>query len=93
MSDSLYTKEVRNLFKSLRWPKGLQVVVAEEEFNLNCVMFIENFKSLDGEDQQQAAGVLKEFMEKVRGMGIPIYMQLAEGDGRRDTQHRVRLAD
>lgn len=60
----------------------MRVNVVEEEFNLNLVMFIENFKSLDGEDQKHAASVVKEFMEKVRGMGIPIYMQLAEGDGR-----------
>jgi hypothetical protein len=25
--------------------------------------------------------MVKEFMEKVRGMGVPIYMQVAKGDG------------
>ena len=80
--NSLYTDDVRNLFRSIPWPKGLRAFIAEEENNLNMVFYRDNFESFDGETKYHIAMLVKEFMEKVRGMGIPIYMQAMEGDGR-----------
>lgn len=82
MNNSLYTDDVRRLFRSIEWPVGLRCFIAEEELNLNLVFYRLNFNSFDGEDRLHIAMLVKEFMEKVRGMGIPIYMQVMEGDGR-----------
>jgi hypothetical protein len=79
--ESLYSNEIRQFFQSRDWPKGLRATIAEEEHNLNFVLFRDNFNSFDGEDRLQIAMMVKEFMEKVRGMGVPIYMQVAKGDG------------
>lgn len=80
--NSLYTDDVRYLFRSTPWPRGLACQIAEEEANLNLIFFRKNFNSFSGEDRLHIAMLVKEFMEKVRGMGIPIYMQVMEGDGR-----------
>lgn len=80
--ESLYSNEIRTFFLTRDWPRGLKVLIAEEEENLNFVLFRDNFNSFDGEDRLQIAMMVKEFMEKVRGMGVPIYMQVAKGDGR-----------
>lgn len=79
--DNLYSNDIRQYFQSRQWPKGLKAFIAEEEHNLNLVLFRDNFNSFDGEDRLQIAMMVKEFMEKVRGMGVPIYMQVARGDG------------
>lgn len=82
MNNTLYTDDVRYLFRSIAWPRRLVAQIAEEEANLNFILFRNNFNSFDGEDRLHIAMLVKEFMEKVRGMGIPIYMQVKEGDGR-----------
>lgn len=82
MNNSLYTDDVRRLFRGIRWPAGIVCHIAEEEMNLNLIFFRDNFNSFDGEDRKYIAMLVKEFMEKVRGMGIPIYMQVMEGSGR-----------
>ena len=80
--NSLYTDDVRRLYNSIPFPPGLLTQIAEEQFNLNLIFFRNNFNTFDGEDRHHIAMLVKEFMEKVRGMGIPIYMQVKEGDGR-----------
>lgn len=89
--ESLYTREVYQLFHSLQWPKGFRPLIVEEELCLYMVVFRDNFNSFGGEDRLQISMMVKEFMEKVRGMGIPIYMHVPKGDGRDETD-RVRMA-
>lgn len=60
-----------------------------DDLYLQFVVFRDNFNSFDGEDRLQIAMMIKEFMEKVRGMGVPIYMEVAKGDGREATGVRV----
>lgn len=80
--NSLYTDDVRRLYHSVGFPRGLVTQIMEEPENLTLVFFRNNFNSFDGEDRHHIAMLVKEFMEKVRGMGIPIYMQVKKGDGR-----------
>lgn len=94
--DSLYTKEISQYFHSLSWPKGLKAQIVErtsaEELYLQFIVFRDNFESFDGDDKRQIAMMVKEFMEKVRGLGVPIYMEVAKGDGRAETTG-VRVAN
>lgn len=94
--NSLYTAEISQFFKSLAWPKGFKAQIVErtaaDDLFLQFIVFRDNFESFDGEDKRQIAMMVKEFMEKVRGMGVPIYMEVAKGDGRAETS-RVRVAN
>lgn len=83
MENSLYSKEISVYLHSLPWPKDLEFLVTEEETHLQFVLFRDNFNSYDGEDKWHIANLVKQFMEKVRGMGIPIYMQVERGGFRR----------
>lgn len=71
---TLYTPEVREYIYSREWPKGLQVDVFEEEFNLNIIFYRDNWLTLTREAQFSAAAIVKEVMEKLRADGIPVYM-------------------
>lgn len=82
MDGSLYTRDISTFFHSRQWPKGFKAQIVEKELYLQFVVFRDNFNSFDGEDRLQIAMLVKEFMEKVRGMGVPIYMEVAKGDGR-----------
>lgn len=82
---SLYSKEIRAYIRSRRWPSGLVYEVVEYEEYLSLRFFRDNFNSFDGEDRLQIAMMVKEVMEQVRKDGIPIYMEVAKGDGRRGT--------
>ena len=81
--DSLYSREISVFLHSLPWPDELDFVVTEEETHLQFILFRDNFSSFDGVDQMHIAGLVKQFMEKVRGMGVPIYMQVEKGGARR----------
>ena len=92
---SLYTKEISHYFHSRQWPKGFKAQIVErsvaDELYLQFIVFRDNFNSFDGEDRLQIAMMVKEFIEKVRSMGVPIYMEVTKGDGR--DQSRVRVDD
>ena len=82
---SLFSAEISRLFHSIFEParkEGLRALITEREGYLQMVLFRDNFNSFTGEDRLRFAMMIKEFMEKVRGMGVPIYMQVAKGDGR-----------
>lgn len=92
----LYNQEISVFFKTRRWPKGFKATIVKRTASqtgdpyLQFVVFRDNFNAFDGEDRLQIAMMVKEFMEKVRGMGVPIYMEVAKGDGRAE-ENRVRL--
>lgn len=94
----LFSRDISQLFHSLRWPKAFKAQLVEKtaaqtgDPYLQFVVFRDNFNAFDGEDRLQIAMQVKEFMEKVRGMGVPIYMEVAKGDGRAEG-NRVRLDD
>ncbi len=81
---TLYTPEVRNFIRTRAWPKGLVMDVIEYDYHLGLRFYRDNFITFDGEEQRQIASMVKETMEKIRGMGIPIYMEKLErvSDGR-----------
>lgn len=90
-TNSLFTPEISVYYRSRRWPKGFKSLIVERtqaqtgDPYLQFVTFADNLRSFDGEDQLQIAMMVKEFMEKVRKMGVPIYTQVMEGDGRAET--------
>lgn len=81
-NNSLYSPEISHFFHTRQWPKGFLAVIIEKELFLQFIVYRDNFESFDGEDKKQIAMMVKEFMEKVRGMGVPIYMEVKKGDGR-----------
>lgn len=84
MEGTLYTPEIREFVRSRPWPKGLIMNVVEQPTHLEFVFFRDNFITFDSDQQRQVAAVVKEVMEKIRGLGIPCYMEKMErvSDGR-----------
>lgn len=78
---TLYSKEIMQYIHTRQWPRGLKIEVVEYEEYLGLRLFRDNFNAFDGEDRLQIAMMVKEVMEKVRADGIPIYMEVAKGDG------------
>jgi hypothetical protein len=78
MSETLYTPEVREFVRTRKWPRGLIMDVIEYEDYLGFRFYRDNFIQFDGEAQRQIASTIKEVMEKIRGMGIPCYMEKME---------------
>lgn len=82
---SLYTDEVRHYIRTRPWPKNLLMEVHEFDDPapfLRLVFFRDNFSSFDGIDQKYIASQVNDLMVKIRKDGIPIYMEVAEGDGK-----------
>jgi hypothetical protein len=75
---SLYTDDVQKFITTRDWPLKLQWEVVEYEDSLGFRLFRDNFNSFDGEDRLHIAMMVKEVMEKIRKMGIPIYMEKME---------------
>lgn len=84
MSNTLYTPEIKAFVHSRDWPRGLIIDVIEYEYHLGFRFYRDNFIQFDGEAQRQIASTVKEVMEKIRGLGIPCYMEKMErvADGR-----------
>lgn len=80
--NSLYTPEVRQFIRTRKWPKGLLYEVVEFEDFLRLKFYRENINALDADAKLQMATVLNETMEGIRRGGIPIYTEVAKGDGR-----------
>lgn len=81
--ESLYSNELRVFVRTRNWPRHLAWEVVEYDEHLGFRLFRDNFNSFDGEDRLQIAMMVKEVMEKIRGVGIPIYMEVVKGNGRR----------
>lgn len=81
---TLYTQEIREFVHSRPWPSGLILDVVEYQDYLGFRFYRDNFIKFDGDAQRQIAATVKEVMEKIRGMGIPCYMEKMESvaDGR-----------
>lgn len=82
--NSLYTDDIREFVNSRPWPRGLIMDVVEYDDYLGFRFYRDNFIKFDGEAQRQIASQIKEVMEKIRGLGIPCYMEKMEkvSDGR-----------
>ena len=80
--DSLYSDEIRRYINTRSWPKRIVWEVIEYEGYLGFRLFRDNFNAFDGEDRMQIAMMVKEIMEKIRKDGVPIYMEVAAGNGR-----------
>ena len=79
--NSLYTDELRTFVRTRDWPLKLIFHIVEYDEYLGFVLFRDNFNSFDGEDRLQIAMMVKEVMEKIRKIGVPIYMEVREGNG------------
>lgn len=78
MNGSLYTDEIKTFVHTRDWPRGLVLDVVEYEDYLGFRFYRDNFIKFDGEAQRQIASTVKEVMEKIRGLGIPCYMEKME---------------
>lgn len=77
----LLTNEIRTFVATRDWPKGLAYLLEDKGLFIQFVLFRDNFNQFDGEDQLHIAKTVKEIMEKIRGMGVPCYLEVAKGDG------------
>lgn len=76
MSESLYTREVREYIFSRKWPKGLVMDIYENDEpapHLNIIFYRDNWLTLDFSQQQQVVETVKEIMAKLWADGIPTY--------------------
>lgn len=78
MNGTLYTPEVKEIFRSAGWPKGLIIDVIEYPTHLGFRFYRDNFITFSPADQRQIAAAVKEIMEHIRGLGIPCYMEKME---------------
>ncbi len=78
MNGTLYTPEIKEFVRTRAWPSGLIMDVVEYDYHLGFRFYRDNFIQFDGEEQRQIASVVKEVMEKIRGLGIPCYMEKME---------------
>lgn len=71
---TLYTKEVRDYIFTRDWPRGLQLDVFEDEYQLNFIFYRDNWIKFSNDEHLKIASIVKEVMEKLRADGIPCYM-------------------
>ena len=79
---SLYTEEIKRYIHAQRWPSGLLFEVEEFDEFLRLKFFRENINALDGVDKLYLAKLLNGVLWHIRGEGIPIYTEVAVGNGR-----------
>jgi hypothetical protein len=77
LSETLYTEDIRRFIFTRNWPSGLVMDIAEADEpspHLNLIFFRDNWLTLTFEEQQITTTIVKEVMDKVWNMGIPIYV-------------------
>ena len=80
-SGTLLSDDIRTFIRTRAWPKKLVVVTVEYEDHLGLRFFRGNFNSFEAADRMQIAMMVKETMEKIRKIGIPIYLEVVAGHG------------
>lgn len=85
--ESLYSNEIRRFIKSQPWPARLEWRVVERSTPdtgpfLQFVLFRDNINALDSDDKLHLAKLLNEVLHGVQKNGVPIYTEVAKGDGR-----------
>ncbi len=78
MTGTLYSPEIKTFVHTRDWPRGLIMDVVEYEQHLGFRFYRDNFIQFDGDEQRRIAATVKEVMEKIRGLGIPCYMEKME---------------
>lgn len=78
---TLYSNEVKRLFRESDWPKTLRVDIVEYDSFLGLKFYRDNLNSFGQGDQLHIARVAKEFLERVTKSGIPIRTEVVKGDG------------
>lgn len=79
---SLYTNEVRQFLRTREWPKGLIWEIVEFDDFLRFRLYRDNINAFDATDKLQLAKVVNEALSAISQRGIPIYTEVAKGDGR-----------
>ena len=85
--DSILTPAIQQYVFSREWPSGLQIRLAERKAHplidmpayIQFILYRDNFNAFDGEDRYSIAMLVKEVMEKIRGDGVPIFMEVKPG--------------
>jgi hypothetical protein len=74
---SLYSREVREFFRTRDWPSGLIWRVYENDEpapHLNLVFFRDNWITLTFQAQLKTTEIVKEIMHKMETEGIPTFV-------------------
>lgn len=83
VDNTLVTPDVRQLVRSVTWPKGLVFDVVEYDEYINIRFYRENFNSFSGEDRLRIAQMVGEVITRIRSTGIWCGLEVERGDGRR----------
>lgn len=82
---TLYSDEIKQLFRHYQWPTGLIVDIIEYPDYLGVRLYRDNFETFDGVDKQFIARQIGASIEAVRKKGCPCYMEVVKGDGKNVT--------
>lgn len=80
-SATLYPRDVQTFIRTRAWPSGLIIDIEEYEDYLQFILYRDNFNRFDAADREQIAQQVRQVMEKIRSLGIPIYMEVRAGNG------------
>lgn len=85
--DSLYTEELEKYLHAQDWPKGFAwriIEIDDRETNrryLQFQVFRDNLNALDGVDKLRVAKMLNDCLSRISKSGVPIYTEVARGNG------------
>lgn len=78
---TLVSSEVKQILRLPQWPKGLVIEIVEYEFHISLRLYRDNFERFDGTDKRHIAGLVGETINRIRGIGVPCYLEVEKGDG------------
>lgn len=82
-TETLYTDDVRTYIRSREWPANLIYEVVEYETYIALRFFRLNVNDLSIDDKLRLTPLVNDTMATIRNKGIPIYMEVAAGNGQR----------
>jgi hypothetical protein len=80
-NNTLYTNDVRAFLRSQPWPPTVKWEVREFEEFLRLVFFRDNLNTLTVDEKMHMVTIINDVMNGIRKNGIPIYTEVAKGDG------------
>jgi len=73
--DSLYTPEIRDMFRSMNWPAGTPLRVIDKGDHVMLSVKRGDFQSLDHRTQVIITDKINTFMWSARNKGCPIFLE------------------
>lgn len=82
--NSFYTNEMRQFFHTRDWPMSLRWEIVEFDDCLKLRLYRDNINRLNSDEKLHLASLVNQTLSAVRKTGVPIYVWVAPGDGRRN---------